>query len=194
MPAGTDTGYGSEPVIRRIHGPKSEAVERARAAGLVVLEGRYGVHKYMGEQEPGNPNPADLYEIVECDPNLFLTAGINDILKLIAGQGGTAYTAANARLAVGDGTTPPAAGQTDLVGTNKARQVVDAAPTITNNQILFVATFGTGSANYVWAEVGVVPAASGGPMWSRSVPNGTLGTKPTSGTATWVLNWTLTIN
>lgn len=194
MPAGVDTGQGSEPRIIRIHGPKSEAVERARAAGLVVLEGRYAVDKYWGEQEPGNPDPAALYERIECDPNLFLTSGINEILKLIAGQGGTAYNATNARLAVGDGTTAAAAGQTDLVGTNKARQVVDAAPTITNNQILFVATFGTGSANYVWAEVGVVNAASGGPMWSRTVPAGTLGTKPSSGTATWVLNWTLTIN
>ncbi len=188
--AGIDYGHGSEPdaVYRRITGPKDAALLAAREAGAQVLEGRYTVEKYWGEVAPGN-----LYEVVETPPNLFLTAGINQVLLLAAGQAATAFSTANARLCVGDSTTAAAVGQTDLqAATNKFRQVVDSAPVVTNNQILFVATFATGVANYVWAEVGVANAATAGQMWSRTVPAGTLGSK--SSAAVWVLNWTLTVN
>lgn len=186
MPQGNDHGLGHEPVIRRLIGPKDEALARARESGLVVLEGRYSVQKFRGD----SVDPADLYEVLELAPNLFLTAGITAVLKLAAGQTATAFNA-TARLAVGDSTTAAAAAQTDLqAATNKYRQVVDAAPTVSTNQITFVATFGTGVANFAWNEVGVANAASGGDMWSRTVQ--ALGTKTSA--ATWILNWTLSIS
>ncbi len=188
MPAGTDVGHGSEPdVLRRIDGPKNDALIAARKAGLQVLEGRYTVEKYWGEVSEGR-----LYEVLETPPNLFLTTGINQVLLLAAGQTATAYSTANARLCVGDGTAAAAAAQTDLQGTNKFRQVVDSAPVVTNNSVLFVATFGLASANFTagWQEVGVANAASAGQMWSRTVIN--LGVKVSS--ASWILNWTLSIS
>jgi hypothetical protein len=174
-------------VLRRIVGPKDEALAEARAKGLQVLEGRYVVEKYRGEVAPGN-----LYEVVETAPNLFLTAGITEVLKLAVGGTATAFNATNARLCVGDGTAAAAAGQTDLQGTNKFRQLIDSAPVVSTNQVTFIATFASGSANFAggWQEVGVANAASAGAMWSRTVVN--LGVKA-AGTV-WVLNWTLSIS
>lgn len=189
MPAGLDTGHGHEPRIIRHISEKDDALHAARAAGLQVLEGRYSVAKYHGERV----DPDSLYEVVESAPNLFLTAGITEVLKLAAAQTPLtgSYSGTNARLAVGDSTTVAAAGQTDLqAATNKYRQVVDSPPTISTNQITFVATFGTTVANFSWREVAVVNAATGGQMWSRTVTD--LGVKSSS--ATWVLNWTLSIS
>lgn len=183
---GTDHAVGAEPVVQRILSDKDEALAAARAAGLAVLEGRYRVDKYRGD----STDPADLYESIELAPNLFLTAGIAELWKLVAGQTATAFNGSNARLCVGDSTAAAAAAQTDLQGTNKYRQLVDSAPVVSNNQITFVATFGTGVANYAWQEVGVASAASAGTMLSRTVAS--LGTKTSS--ATWTLTWTLSIS
>jgi len=107
VPIGTDLGAGLEPgrpVVRRIVGPKDEALERATAAGLAVMVGRYSVEKYAGEVAPEN-----LYEIVECPPNLFLTAGITNLWNLATGLGSpTGWTSSTAYLAVGSGTTAAA--------------------------------------------------------------------------------------
>jgi hypothetical protein len=190
VPAGIDYGHGGEPaapVVRRIVSPKDDALLAARAAGLVVLEGRYRVEKYQGQVAPAN-----LYEVIECPPNLFLTAGVTTILNLIVGASSTHFDATNARLCVGDSTTAATAGQGDLQATtNKLRKVVDGAPTVSGNAATFVATFGTGDANYDWREVGVANAASGaGSLWTRQVVN--LGTKV--GSAAWVLNWSVSIS
>lgn len=188
MPAGIDRASGDEPSVfhRRLVSPKDDALQAARAAGLQVLEGRAMVRKYHGEVAPGN-----LYEVVESAPNLFLTSGINLLLTLGVGGGGTPWNAANARLCVGDSTTAAAAGQTDLqAATNKYRQVVDGAPAVSSNQVTFVATFPQGVANFAWREVAVANAASGGTCWNRTVTD--LGTK--SSAASWVLSWTLSIN
>jgi len=192
VPIGTDLGAGLEPgrpVVRRIVGPKDEALERATAAGLAVMVGRYSVEKYAGEVAPEN-----LYEIVECPPNLFLTAGCTRLWELVAGASSTHLDATNARLCVGDSATAAAVGDTDLLGTNKLRKVVSGAPVISGRQITFSALFGTGDANYAWLEVGVSWAASGAnTLLSRSaITSPGLGTKVN--TAQWVLNWTLGIS
>ena len=186
MPIGVDHGRGHEPVvIRRLTSEKDDAIRRAREAGLVVAEGRYKVEKYWGEKHPSN-----LYEVIELAPNLFLTAGISEILKLAVGGSATAFNASNARLCVGDGNTGESAGQTDLQGTNKYRQLVDAAPVVNNNTVTFQATFEAANANFAWREVGVANAAVGGVMWSRKVTD--LGTK--ANPAVWVLTWSLSIS
>jgi hypothetical protein len=193
VPAGTDLGRGGEhgPVVRRLVSPKDDALLAARAAGLQVLEGRYSVEKYRASGDVVEATP---YEIVECAPNVFLTSGITTILGLIAGTLTAHFDAGNARLCVGDSATAAAAGQTDLLGTNKPRKVVSGAPVISGNQITFSAQFGTSEANFPWLEVGVANAASGaGSMWSRSAfTSPGLGTKVS--TAVWVLNWTLSIS
>lgn len=186
MPTGTDAGRGHDPVVvRRLTSPKDDALIAARAAGLQVLEGRYTLHKYWREVTPEN-----LYEVIELAPNVFLTAGITEVLKLAVGGTATAFNASNARLCVGDSNTAATAGQTDLqAATNKFRQVVDGAPSVVGNTATFVATFAAANANFAWQEVGVANTSSGGPMWSRTVSS--LGTKVNP--AVWVLTWALSI-
>jgi hypothetical protein len=81
------------------------------------------------------------YEVVEAE-NLLLTAGATLVLNRLAGISATAIDATNGRIAVGDGNTAVSAGQTDLQGTNKYRQVFDAVPTVSGNQLQAVATVG----------------------------------------------------
>lgn len=191
MPVGTDLGRGGEPgpVVRRLVSPKDDALLAARAAGLQVLEGRYSVEKYRADGDVVETVP---YEVVEMAPNLFLTAGVTKILGLIAGTVTTHFDATNARLCVGDSATAAAAGQTNLLGTNKLRKVVSGAPVISGNQITFSAQFGTSEANFAWLEVGVANDVDPGQLWSRSALTAPgLGTKVS--TAVWVLNWSLSI-
>lgn len=113
--------------------------------------------------------------------------------KLIGGTTYNAFNAANAHLGVGDSSTAHAATQTDLQATtNKLRKIVDSAPTRTTNTMRFIATFGTGDANFAWNEWGVFNAESGttapSAMLSRKVES--LGTK--SG-GTWQLTVDVTI-
>lgn len=194
MVIGGDSGHGVEPGTPQVHhyripGRKDEALEKAKAAGLQVLVGQYSVYKYDGEVAPEN-----LYQVVECPPNLFLTAGVTRLWQLIAGVSAVHLDSSTTRLAVGDSSTAPTATDTDLLGTNKFRKLVSGAPVISGKQITYSAQFETGEANFAWLEVGVGWAASGvDTLVSRSaITSPGLGTKVN--TAVWVLNWTLTIN
>lgn len=88
--------------------------------------------------------------------NLLLNGGINSIIwPAVAGGSYTALNNTNARIGVGDSSTAAAATQTGLqASTNKTYQAMDATfPTYgTSQQIVFRATFGSGSANYAWNE------------------------------------------
>jgi hypothetical protein len=159
---------------------KDTAMVIARQNGLVVIEGRARIEKFhVGDTEP--------YEVINSAPNLALTAGITLLWQLAAGLGGTPWSAANARIAVGTGTTAAVVGNTALQ-TESARQIVDAAPNVSGASISFVATFGTGSANVNWRELGVTNASSAGTFLNRLVQD--FGTK--SSASSWVATLTLT--
>jgi hypothetical protein len=103
------------------------------------------------------------------------------------------YNATYAHVGVGDSSTAHAASQTDLqAATNKLRKIVDSTPSRTANTMRFIATFGTGDANFAWNEWAVFNASSGttapAAMLSRKVES--LGTK--SG-GTWQLTVDVTI-
>lgn len=172
-------------ITKRLHSGKDDALDLARDAGLIVCEGRGTVHKYRGDSTAD----ADLYEVVESPPNLLLTSGVTLIWNLVVGAAGTPFNAANARLAIGTSTTAAAASQTTLVA-EAARQIVDSAPTVSTNQVSFVATFGTGSANVSWQETCVVNAATAGTLMNRLVAN--FGTKTSS--ASWTYTHSLSLS
>lgn len=172
-------------IRKKLHGDKDDAIAVARDAGIIVCEGRGTVHKYRGD----STDEADLLEIVESSPNLLLTAGITLMWNLIAGAGGTAFNSTNAYLAIGTSTTAATASQTTLVS-EAARQVVSGAPTVSTNQISFVTTFGTGSANVSWQETAVVNASTAGTLMNRLVSN--FGTKTSS--ASWTYTHTLSLS
>lgn len=117
---------------------------------------------------------------------------------LIGGTNFRRLDATYAHIGVGDSSTAYAAAQTDLqASTNKLRKIVDSAPTRpTGNSMRFIATFGTGDANFAWNEWAVFNGATNaaGPpqtgMFSRKVE--ALGTKA-SGTWQLTVDITLTI-
>jgi hypothetical protein len=112
-------------------------------------------------------------------------AGALVATKQYIGESVNNFSQTNARLGIGDGTVAFAKTQTDLMGTNKLRKAVDAAPIRTGVTLRFSATFGTAEANYPWNEWGAFNAGSGGDMLNRKVESPSLGTKPN--TQTWQL-------
>jgi len=118
-------------------------------------------------------------------------AGRDLIAADIIGDTVTEFSNANAHLGVGDSATAFAATQTDLqAATNKLRKAMEATyPQRTANVLTFRSLFGTGDANFAWAEWGVFNAASAETMLSRKVE--ALGTKTSA--QSWQLTATVTI-
>lgn len=148
----------------------------------ITLKGHWTIEKF---DESGN-----LIETTEFD-NLFLNSGINEIWKLVCGNGGTAFTNATSLIGVGDSTTPEDATQTDLLATtNKFYKAVDTGyPTSgTNQQAVFKATFGGTEANFAWNEF-VIKNSSSNICLNRKVSN--QGTKIAG--QTWIITVTLSL-
>jgi len=109
--------------------------------------------------------------------------------NLVAGSGAiNPFNATFARIGVGDGTTAYASTQTDLVGTNKFRKLVDSAPVVTANSVDFTSTFASTEANFAWGEMALFNSASGAYMATRRTVT-TFGTKTTADT--WVITLTV---
>ena len=126
---------------------------------------------------------------IDVEGNLLVTTGLNALLTLLIGGGGTAFNNANANLGVGDSATAAAIGQTDLVaGANKQRAVMVATypTTPASGATSFRSDFAT--ANFVWNEWAIFNAAAAGTMLNRKVES--LGTKASG---TWTLTSTITI-
>lgn len=122
-----------------------------------------------------------------------MTNAYRDLVASMTYTGsGTAFNNANAYLGVGDSATAFAATQTDLqAAANKLRKAMEATyPTLATNVLTFRSLFGTGDANFAWAEWGVFNAAAAGTMMSRKVE--ALGTKTSA--QSWQLTATITIN
>lgn len=128
------------------------------------------------------------YDVVEAE-NLLLTAGATLVLNRLAGISATAIDATNGRIAVGDGVTAVSAGQTNLQGSNTYRQVFDAVPTVSSNQLQAVATVIAGNATFTWNEAGIANAASGATLLNRFLQS--FGAK--GGGVQWILTLTVTL-
>jgi hypothetical protein len=136
----------------------------------------------LGQVEP--------YETIVTHGNALTYGGASAIWQRLIGTGINAFsTGANAHIGVGDGVTPAAETQTDLVGGNKFRKVATVTHTDgtaeANSVITFAATFITSEANFAWAEWGIFNAASSGRMLNRKTAS--------YGTKTSDESWTLTI-
>jgi hypothetical protein len=117
------------------------------------------------------------------------TAGLNFIAGAITGAG-TFFNNANANIGVGNGTTAVAIGQTDLLGTSKFRQGMDATyPLVAGAVMTFKSTFAPASANFAWTEWGIFNASTGGVMLCRVLE--TNGTKLSN--QTWILELDITV-
>lgn len=131
--------------------------------------------------------------VLKIEGNIALNAGIGVLLDLLGGIGTpAAFSNANSRLYVGNGTAAAVATQTDLQGASKAEKAMDSGfPVRSGTTITWKATFGTAEANFAWEEGGVKNAA-GTPngttiiLFNRKVQS--LGTKASGS------NWTLALD
>jgi hypothetical protein len=99
----------------------------------------------------------------EFDHNCLLNEGITALLNLLGGIAETAFSEANARIGVGDSSTAAAAAQTGLqtAGANHFHQAMDVGyPQVANQTVTFRSTFAVGDAQFDWAEITVVNAAT----------------------------------
>lgn len=133
------------------------------------------------------------YEVIEIEDNCLLNTGIDKMWDLVTGvvSGAThIYDNAAATIGVGDSATAAVATQTDLqAATNKTYKAMEAGyPTSTTQKATFKSSFGSGDANYAWAEW-VVKQATSAVCLNRKVE--ALGTKASG---TWTLEVDLTLS
>jgi len=122
-------------------------------------------------------------EIVTKTGNLVVTAGKNWVAQRM-NDVNTVMT----HMAVGTGTTSAAAGQTALVSENDRNALTST--TVTNNTIIYVATWAAGDATAALTEAGVFDASSGGDMLCRTVF--TVVNKASADSMT--ITWTITVS
>ena len=115
--------------------------------------------------------------------NLIVDTGLNFICDRMKDDE-TAMT----HMALGSGTTAAAAGDTSLESQLGSREALDSA-TVTNNQIVYIASFEAGDATGAVTECALFNAASGGTMLCRTVFS--VVNKAADDTLT--VNWTITL-
>lgn len=124
--------------------------------------------------------------------NIILDTGANEMLKLITGTGGTAFSAANSYLYVGTDSTAENAAQTGIIatGNNRAYATLDAGyPTVTGRQMVYRASFGDDQANFAWNEASIANGiGTNAVSMNRKVSS--LGTKTTG---TWTLQISISL-
>lgn len=124
--------------------------------------------------------------------NIILDTGANEMLKLITGTGGTAFSAANSYLYVGTDSTAENAAQTGIIatGNNRAYATLDSGyPTVTGRQMVYRASFGDDQANFAWNEASIANGiGTNAVSMNRKVSS--LGTKTTG---TWTLQISISL-
>jgi hypothetical protein len=102
----------------------------------------------------------EIFRIQEQD-NLIVNAGHNLVAAIMNGE---SVSLPN-YIAVGTGTTTPAAGDTTLEG--EIGRLPTTSRTRTNNQVLYSTYFGSGDCNGTWNKIGIFNASSGGTLLSE---------------------------
>jgi len=131
-------------------------------------------------------------ETVEWDGNTLHTVGIVELLELLMGAAATAYSNANAYLAVGTSNAGINVADTDLTARTAIVAMNVAYPAIVATTITFQSDFGAAVGTGVWAECGTFNGNTppGDEMLNRVVS--ALGTKGAA--ATWTLSMAITVS
>ena len=96
--------------------------------------------------------------------NLVVSSGLEFICSRMAGTSAGVMS----HMALGSGTTAPAAGQTDLVSILGAREALDST-NASANTITYVSSFEAGDGTGAVTEAGIFNASSAGTMLCRTV-------------------------
>lgn len=141
--------------------------------------------RFMSEVEP--------VEVIEWEGNLLANVGINVLLDLLMGAAGTAFTAGNAYLGVGDSNAAENAAHTDLqASVNKAYVgMVDGYPVVSTTTITFQADFTGALGTYAWEECATFNGNNPPTAAMLNRKRQSLGTKAPG--ATWTLSMAVTI-
>ena len=91
---------------------------------------------------------------------------VNTGLTFICARMAAASAGVMSHMAVGSGTTSPAAGQTDLVSILGSREALDST-SASSNTITFVSSFEAGEGTGAITESAIFNASSGGTMLAR---------------------------
>jgi len=163
--------------IDRFTDPDGKIAEFLRGGGSIEEAiKRFG--KYLGK--------------VEFGWNLLLNEGIGELWDLACGLGTpTAFDSTNARVGVGDDTTPASADQTALLGVNQLYVGMDTGyPTRTAQTVDWRGTFDGTQANWAWQEFSVDNGSVALINLNRLVSD--QGTKVSG--QTWVLTISITLS
>lgn len=148
-------------------------------AGLPVechqsLSTTWQIKKYKGDR----CIPHNLLDVLDVKGNSIVNGGIDIIWRNLVAGGTPPLSSGSAYIGVGNSSTPTVATMTDLQGTN-TRSVTTSLTTLQFNArshlLQWTATFGNGSGEFDWNEIGIFDASSGGRMFNRKVQY--LGTK-----------------
>jgi hypothetical protein len=132
-----------------------------------------------GDHEAGLP-PDD---VVSAKDNLLLNDGINLMLDLLIGAGGTAFTNGNSFIGVGDSTAAAAATQDALQASGY--------PSVVAQTVTFRSIWASGDGNFAWNEWTISNSNSdSGTNLNRKVA--ALGTKAAG--SSWTLTVTITVS
>jgi hypothetical protein len=147
------------------------------------------IHKYADDEAYAADKP---FEVSEIEGNLLLNEGIAELLLLLTGGAGTAYSNANAYLGVGESSTAEGASDTDLIGASKTYKAMEATyPQISAQTVTFRSVFASGDANNAWEEFTVSNTSSGtGDNLNRKTSS--QGTKVVG--QTWTLDLAITFS
>lgn len=117
--------------------------------------------------------------------NLIVDTGLNFICDRMESNSAEGVMS---HMALGSGTTAPAAGNTALESQLGSREALDSS-TVTNNQIVFISSFEAGDATGAVSEAGIFNAASGGTMLCRV----TFSVVNKAADDVLSINWTITL-
>ena len=130
-------------------------------------------------------------DTVSVEDNLLVNEGIQLLLDLLIGAGGTAFNNANSYIGVGDSTTAASAAQTGLqASSNKDYQAMESSfPSRSSQTVTWKAVWGSSEGNFAWNEWSIANGNSdSGTNLNRKVAS--LGTK--SSGSEWTLTVTIT--
>jgi len=120
--------------------------------------------------------------------NLVVNAGLAYIVSRMTGTAKSVMS----HMALGAGTSTPAAGDTDLVSMLGSREALDST-TISgteNEKVVYVSSFEAGDATGAVTEAGIFNAASGGDMLCRT----TFDVVNKAADDTMSVTWTITLS
>jgi hypothetical protein len=104
-------------------------------------------------------------EVVAEVPNIV----VNDGKDFVASRMKNATDAAMSHMAIGTGSTAAAASDSALGSELAGSRTALTSTTVTNNDIVYVATFGAGTGTGAVTEAGIFNASSSGTMLCRTV-------------------------